>query len=196
VGMAASICKNHETGPRGVYDRYLPELRALMTRGVGAPPPPPVESRPPEWLAAAGVNLARTAKVNVSSQYTKADYPVSNINDGRFDVKDNSGRWVSDSESSGWVEMSWDEPVTVNAVRIVSGQAGNPEPHTPITDFVLQQHDGTDWRDVPGTEVVSNEEFDLNAIFKPVTSRRIRLFVFSSPGGLLRIWELELYKVK
>ena len=195
VGMAASICKKHETGPRDVYDRYLPELRELMTRGVGAPPPPPVESRPPEWLKSAGVNLARSAKVSVSSQYTKADYPVSNINDGRFDVKDNSGRWVSDSESSGWVEMSWDEPVTVNAVRIVSGQTGDPEPHTPIADFVLQHHDGTDWRDVPGTEVVSNEEFDINAIFKPVTSRRIRLYVFNSPGGLLRIWELELYRV-
>ena len=196
VGMAASICKKHETGPRDVYDRYLPELRELMTRGVGAPPPPPVESRPPEWLKSAGVNLARSAKVAVSSQYTKADYPVSNINDGKFDVKANSGRWVSDSEPSGWVEMSWDEPVTVNAVRIVSGATGDIEPHTPITDFVLQQHDGTEWRDIPGTEVVSNAEFDINAIFKPVTARRFRLFVFRTPGGLLRIWELELYKVK
>ena len=195
VGMAASICKEHQTGPRGVYDRYLPELRELMTRGVGAPPPPPVQSRPPEWLESAGVNLARSAKVNVSSQYTKADYPVSNINDGRFDVQDNSGRWVSDSESPGWVEMSWDKPVTVNAVRIVSGQTGDPEPQTPITDFVLQHHDGTEWRDIPRTEVVSNEEFDINAIFKPVTSQRIRLYVFNSPGRLLRIWELELYQV-
>jgi FAD-dependent oxidoreductase family protein len=195
VGMAASICKNHETGPRDVYDRYLPELRELMTRGVGAPPPPPIESRPPEWLESAGINLARSAKVSVSGQYPYDDYPVSNINDGRFDVKDNSGRWVSNSESSGWVEMSWDKPVTINAMRIVTGQKGDPEPRTPITDFVLQYHDGTEWRDIPGTEVVSNEEFDINAIFKPVTSRRICLYVFNSPGGLLRIWELELYRV-
>ena len=195
VGMAASICKTHQTGPRGVYDRYLPELRALMTRGVGAPPPPPVESRPPDWLESAGVNLARSAKVSVSSQYTKADYPASNINNGRFDVKDNSGRWVSDSELPGWVELTWDKPVTVNAVRIVSGQQGDPKPRTPITDFVLQSHDGSEWRDIPSTKVTFNERFDTNALFKPITSRKIRLYVSDSPGKLLRIWELELYRV-
>lgn len=35
VGMAASICKEHETTPRGVYLHYLEELKKLMSRGVG-----------------------------------------------------------------------------------------------------------------------------------------------------------------
>ncbi|MBM4024828.1 MAG: FAD-dependent oxidoreductase, partial [Planctomycetes bacterium] len=35
VGMAASICKNRNTTPRGVYIEHLPELQALATRGVG-----------------------------------------------------------------------------------------------------------------------------------------------------------------
>ena len=35
VGMAASICKNHRTTPRGVYVEHLPELKDLATRGVG-----------------------------------------------------------------------------------------------------------------------------------------------------------------
>ena len=34
VGMAASICKDHRCSPRGVYQKYLPELKALMTAGV------------------------------------------------------------------------------------------------------------------------------------------------------------------
>ena len=34
VGMAASLCKKHHTSPRGVYQRYLPELKALMEEGV------------------------------------------------------------------------------------------------------------------------------------------------------------------
>lgn len=34
VGMAASICKKHGTLPRGVYQNYLPELKALMSKGV------------------------------------------------------------------------------------------------------------------------------------------------------------------
>lgn len=35
VGMAASICKDHQTTPRGVYHHYLPELKELMKKGVG-----------------------------------------------------------------------------------------------------------------------------------------------------------------
>ena len=35
VGMAASICKKHGCAPRGVYEKHLDELKALMARGVG-----------------------------------------------------------------------------------------------------------------------------------------------------------------
>ena len=34
VGMAASICKENGTTPRGVYQHYLPELKALMRKGA------------------------------------------------------------------------------------------------------------------------------------------------------------------
>lgn len=37
IGMAASICKNKKTLPRGVYTDYLPELKKLMSDGVGKP---------------------------------------------------------------------------------------------------------------------------------------------------------------
>ena len=35
VGMAAKICKDHQVQPRKVYQKYLPELKALMKEGVG-----------------------------------------------------------------------------------------------------------------------------------------------------------------
>lgn len=35
VGMAASLCQQHQVKPRGVYHYYLNELKALMTEGVG-----------------------------------------------------------------------------------------------------------------------------------------------------------------
>ena len=35
VGMAAKICKDHQVLPRKVYQKYLPELKALMKKGVG-----------------------------------------------------------------------------------------------------------------------------------------------------------------
>jgi len=35
LGMAASLCKQHGTEPRGVYEKHLDELKQLMQRGVG-----------------------------------------------------------------------------------------------------------------------------------------------------------------
>ncbi len=35
VGMAASLCKKHNTNPRGVYQHHLAELKQLAKRGVG-----------------------------------------------------------------------------------------------------------------------------------------------------------------
>lgn len=36
VGMAASICHEHDVMPRDVYHHYLTELKNLMKKGVGA----------------------------------------------------------------------------------------------------------------------------------------------------------------
>lgn len=35
VGMAASLCKKHQTNPRGIYKKYLSDLKTLMKQGVG-----------------------------------------------------------------------------------------------------------------------------------------------------------------
>lgn len=35
VGMAAKICKDYDVNPRDIYQRFLPELRELMEKGVG-----------------------------------------------------------------------------------------------------------------------------------------------------------------
>jgi len=39
VGMAASLCKKHNTDPRGVYQRHLDELKGLAIRGIGKSDP-------------------------------------------------------------------------------------------------------------------------------------------------------------
>ena len=35
VGMAASLCRQHNVDPRGVYEKHLKDLQSLMRRGVG-----------------------------------------------------------------------------------------------------------------------------------------------------------------
>lgn len=38
IGMAAYLTKKHNTSPRGIYQKYLGELKALMTKGVPKTP--------------------------------------------------------------------------------------------------------------------------------------------------------------
>jgi len=74
VGMAASLCRKHDTTPRGVYAHHLRELQALMLAGVGQPPRE-AALQPPPWRDAAGPNLALAASVAVSSTLDPAQYP-------------------------------------------------------------------------------------------------------------------------
>jgi hypothetical protein len=196
VGMAAAVCKRHQVDPRQVYADHLDELKQLMTEGVGKLPlpTPPAPPEPPKWLDNAGPNLARTAQVSASGHYDQNQYPVSNINDGRISYTDNRLRWVSDTQVPDTVELTWDQPQTIGAVRLVTGQSGGNEgPRTPITRFVLQYHDGTDYRDIAATRTENNDAVDWHARFPTVTSDRLRLVVTQTPGELTRIWEFEVY---
>jgi hypothetical protein len=208
VGMAASLATKYKTTPRGVYEKYLPELKQLMEKGVAAAPEQfwisaqprvsgAVKTAPPTWLPQAGKNFARDAKVTVSSSYKKASYPASNINDGKFDLNDNAGRWVSDEGGDltiepHWIELTFSEPLEINALRLISGQSGGA---TPVQDFVLQYRDGSQWTEITGTKTKSNIASDVGKRFPTVKSQTFRLVISATPGNLARIWELELYKL-
>lgn len=197
VGMAASICKTHATNPRGVYENHLDELKSLMEAGI-APPPIAKSSIPesqPKWLKEAGKNLARDAKTSVSGLYTRANYPATNINDGKYDLADNAGRWVSDEAPEHWVVFEWEKPVKINAMRLLSGQAGSGNPITPIVDFSLQIEKDGKWADIPGADVTDNTQCDFGRMFPEIEAARIRLRITGTPGGLARIWEMEFYNI-
>lgn len=203
VGMAASVATKNNTTPRGVYQKHLGELIALMEKGIAPKPAqywhtaqPPVEPTPPAWLPQAGRNVARDAEVRVSSLSKKANYPASHVNDGKIDIKSNAGRWVSDVDEEApdapqWVELSFDHAVEINAFRLVSGTASR---NSPIIGCVLQYRDGSRWVDVPGAHVKGNALIDLGVRFPSVRSPSYRLWITDSPGGTARIWELELYR--
>mgnify|MGYP000903956387 FL=1 len=92
------------------------------------------------------------------------------------------------------VDLAWDKPQKIGAVRLVTGQAGGKEgPTTPVTDFVIQYHDGAAWRDIEATAASENTSVDWHTRFPPVTSDRLRLVVTRTPGNLTRIWEFEVY---
>ena len=68
VGMAASVCKKHNTTPRGIYEDYLKHLKAMMLGEDAA-----------KWFERAGRNLALDAEVSVSSNYDVSMYPKKYI---------------------------------------------------------------------------------------------------------------------
>jgi hypothetical protein len=212
VGMAAAICKDYNTTPRGVYSEFLSQLKAIMAKGTGKLPPipgrnakkpagsakpaaagMPVKLSPPEWLASAGTNLARAATVAVSGCHTGGNYPAANINDGKIDISTNAGRWVSDGKLPATVTFTWDAPRTIAAARIVSGWNHGATVGECNTDFVFQTPDGEGWKDVPGMAGAGNTRIDWSARFAPVTANRLRLVISAAPGDLARIYEVELY---
>lgn len=190
VGMAASICKNHNCLPRDVYERYLGELKELMRKGVA---PPPSKTIVADYKAPTAPNLALNARVEVSSLYPKATYPAKYVNDGKFDGNDNAERWVSDFDDGHWVDLLFDEPTTINAVVVATGQSPGK---TPIRDFhMLYEKDGR-LVDLPGAEVADNESPIVALNFEDATSRRFRVAITNTPEGLARVWEIALYRLE
>jgi len=132
--------------------------------------------------------------VTVSGHYDPQRYPAGNINDGRISFTDNSLRWVSGDETPDTVELAWEKPQTIGAARIVTGQSGGREgPKTPIADFVLQYHEGSEYRHVDATRTTGNASIDWHARFPAVTTDRLRLVVTATPNDHSRIWQIEAY---
>jgi len=197
VGMAASLCKKHDVAPRDVYEKHLEELKTLMLTGVGKTPDMSAWLKPPQWLPAADKNLALKAEIRVSGNSKEDTNLPSLLNDGRVDLMDNDGRWLSHAQVPNWVELSWPEPQTVSAVRIISGYYQNDGQVTaPITSFAIQYQQGDQWCEIPAATVTGNEAIDWSTRFPEITCRRLRLEVTATQVDVSRIWEIEVYRVE
>jgi hypothetical protein len=188
VGMAASLCKRHDTDPRGVYADHLAELQQLMTQGVGKPVPTPKLQ-----LTGVGPNLALAAEVTTSGDRDPESNPPSLIHDGQASWHRNDLRWLSHAQVPNWVELSWDTPQRIAAARVLSGFQEGGRVVAPIESFIIQYQDGDAWRDVPETDTENNEAIDWQRAFAPITARRVRLYVRKVHTDISRIWEFEVY---
>lgn len=183
VGIAASLCKKHDTTPRDVYEVHLGEFMDMVARRVVI-----------WWLDNIGDSLAMNATVLVSSYYDEDRYPKCNINDGRFDTSDNTQRWLSSASSMpDYIEFQVPESVHVSACRIVSGYNSNGGVDSAVQNFVLQHYTRNGWRDIEATRTTSNAQTDWTCRFEPVYGNRLRLVVTQAPGNISRIWEVALY---
>jgi hypothetical protein len=206
IGMAASLCAKHDTAPRAIHDRHFGELQDLMRRGTGKvdgrtipydnggrKAQRTVKSGPPSWLKDAGANLARTARVTTPGAPVSAVRTELLLNDGNGLVDENSSRWISKAALPHPIEFTWEKPVRLGAARVISGYHQGGAVVAPVQGFAFQWHDGTAWQDMPDAKVTANLKTDWSARFTPVETTRLRLAITASPGGISRIWEVELY---
>jgi hypothetical protein len=149
----------------------------------------------PNWLENAK-NMALSAKASVSSQYDN-NYLASFINDGKFDIHNNNGRWVSArNDRAPYAELRFEKPTEINTFWVVSGKVDGGLVH-PNIDFHLQyQNENGNWIEINGTRTTNNYEFGFDKKFPAVTSKAFRLVVTKSSENLARIWEWELYRLQ
>jgi hypothetical protein len=190
VGMAASVCKEHDCDPRDVYRSHLAELKGLLRRGVGKGGP---ATAPGGEVDIPGENLAPSARVTVSGDYDAARYPKKMLTDGRADTRDNGSRWLSDAKPPHVVELAWAEAKALTAARVVSGYRAGGGVGSPVRDFALQYEVDGGWRDLPGARAEGNTHVDWRATFAEVRAKRVRLVVTATPGDISRVWEIGLY---
>ncbi len=211
IGMAASICRKHDTTPRAVYEKHLAELQALMRAGVGQTPGNtiPYENqgervklpakRPPApvWLKQAGPNLARDARVSVAATAATATTAggdtVYLLNDGVGSLTENNTRWVHRAPLPHDIEFAWDQPVAIGGARVISGWNTRGSVTAPVADFVLQWRDGDQWRDIAGATAKANNDPAWTQRFTPVSTTRLRLHITRTQDDTSRLWEVELY---
>lgn len=123
------------------------ELRVFPFSRFGYPPITATELAPDaSWPP----NVASLAKAEASSvlgdKYT-ADKAV----DGKLDP---DSRWVSDDKAPAphTLTLRLDKKYPVGCVQLVSGTKQGDQWVDPIGDYVVQWWDGTDWRDIAGSD--------------------------------------------
>jgi len=202
VGLAASICIEQQTTPRGVWQKHLDQLKGKIRK--------PVYSRfterplPKEIEGKVGRNAALDATVTASSQ-AMPSYSTVFVNDRRGSEGGNGMRWVSGAEDTPWLEFELEEPVEITAMRITSGKTlGNPHgAHKdywitgkqvyPIEDYRLEVEVNGKWTPIAGAGISANKLIQRVTLFTPTKGKKYRLLITKTSDRKARIWEVELF---
>jgi len=120
--------------------------------------------------------------------------PPSKITDGKFDLRDNNGRWLSSADADTWIELTWKQPQDVSAIRVVSGfNQGDGQLTAPIGGLGLQYATSDGWKSVANAGHGNNTLIDFGCQFDEITTLKLRLLIHPGKDKIARIWEFEVY---
>ena len=193
VGLAAALCKRFGVAPRGVYEKHLADLKASLARGVR--PNPEFTQRHPITpagdaavaLAPTPGNVAGRAKVTADGSAEGA----GKLNDGKINLADNAGRWLSAPGERHEVVLTWDAPVTLKGVRVVSGYTAGGGTSDAVAAFQVEGLANGAWRKL--ADCAGNRAVDRRVAFEPAEVSALRVTVTEAKGGIARLWEIEAW---
>ena len=190
VGLAAKVCVQEKTTPRGVYSHHLDKLFTLIKNPGWKRSQSQIVA--PSYAGVVGPNIAPVAILKTSG-VRDANTSQDLLVDGYASYGMNEERWLSNTEGDVWIELTWDKPQTITAFRMVSGYNGGGDIQDPTEDFTVRVMQPTE---KVVFEVKGNSVVDFNRRFEPTQAQVLRIDLKKFKPPCARIWEIEVYPTK
>jgi hypothetical protein len=201
VGMAAAVGIDRGADPRAVRESHVQEVQQRLLKEdvflIDVPNRDPADQ-------------ARTARVRASSQESDALGPGQVINGLTRPRGGAMNLWASARGRAGgeWIELHWDEPRTIQEVRLtfdtdleppfpfsifpyVEHTIAAPVPET-VADYRIEAREGEGWRTL--ARVAGNYQRHRIHRFEPVRTEALRvLFERTNGADQIRLYEVRAY---
>jgi hypothetical protein len=157
------------------------------------------------------INVARSTNGGVAtvSSTLGPNYPASGaINGDRRGTNWGSGGgWNDGTQNAGpdWIEVAFTGQKLIEEVNVFSMQDTYTAPSDPtptmtftlfgLRGFEMQYWDGAAWAAVPDGVVTNNQLVWRKALFAPIVTSKIRIFITAAQNGYARVMEVEAWGV-
>lgn len=185
-------------------------LKAIVTDNVGAT----TTSAPVNIVVntiPGRINVARASNGGVAtvSSTLGPNYPASGaINGDRRGLNWGSGGgWNDGTQNAGpdWIEVAFTGQKLIEEVNVFSMQDSYTAPSEPtptmtfslfgLRGFEMQYWDGAAWLPVPDGVVTNNVLVWRKALFAPIVTTKVRVFITAAQNGYARVMEVEAWGV-
>lgn len=157
------------------------------------------------------INVARSSNggVATASSTLGPQYPPAGaVNGDRKGLNwGNGGGWNDATQNAGpdWIEVGFAGMKLIEEVNVFSMQDNYTSPIEPtlstkftywgLRNFEMQYWDGSAWLALPGGVVTNNDKVWRRALFSPVTTSKIRVFITAALNGYSRAIEVEAWGI-
>lgn len=198
TGVAAAMCSEYDTNPRGIYTSHISELQERMLRQDYFIPNRPAEDKE---------NLVKSAKVFTASSTKSGD--VKNLLDGvSRPVDDMETHWESEGKSAT-LNLEWKKSVKLSSVEFKfdtdlsrsimmhKNDERNAKqiqcvPPELVKDLTIEAKVGKEWKTVATVE--NNIRRYLAVNLDNVETKELRIKLADSQGAeTLKLFELRCY---